>query len=149
MRTFFCTVWTHTLPNTHTHTHYAIPSVTSEQWHITRALVFRFFTQSSSRTPQSATHVMLTCHPCQLHFNTSGRRWAENQQSSWQTASSDPTFTANLPVKGCDTPAKYWDNVKTTLLTWQMYSSCRQWCRGITRAQVNWSFGINVKRQKC
>lgn len=117
----------------HAHTHYNIPSVTSEQWHITPAPVFKFSDGAAAGgdgavSPPDATHVILTCHPCQLHFNTLGRIWAEKQKSSWQTASSDPTFTANLPVKSCDTPAKYWDNVKD-LLTCRMCSSFRQWCR--------------------
>lgn len=89
---------------TGTRTHYNIPSVTSEQWHITQAPVFKFSDGAAAGgngavSPPDATHVILTCHPCQLHFNTLGRIWAEKQKSSWQTASSDPTFTANLPVK--------------------------------------------------
>lgn len=94
-------------------TYYNIPSVTSEQWRITPAHIFKFSDGAAAGrpgavSPPDATHVILTCHLCQLHFNTLGRIWAEKQQSSWQTASSDPTFTTNLPVKGCDTPAKYW-----------------------------------------
>lgn len=113
--------------DTHIHAHYNNPSDTSEQWHITPAAVFKFSRGAAAGgdgtvSPPDATHVILACHPCQLNFNTLGRMWAEKQRSSWQTASSDPTFTANLPVKA----VIHRQNILRFL---NVYASLRQGCR--------------------
>lgn len=113
--------------DTHIHAHYNNPSDTSEQWHIAPAAVFKFSRGAAAGgdgtvSPPDATHVILACHPCQLNFNTLGRMWAEKQRSSWQTASSDPTFTANLPVKA----VIHQQNILRFL---NVYASLRQGCR--------------------
>lgn len=45
------------------------------------------------------TNMSRACHPCQLRVNTSGRIRAETLPSSWQTDSSDTTFTSKPPAK--------------------------------------------------
>lgn len=141
MLTFFlaqCThAHTHARAHAHAHTLHIL-SVTAEQWHAVPAPVCSLPASAAAAggssavhppphplNPPDATHVIPTCHLCQLHFNTLGRLRAEKGlKSGWQTACSDPTFTASLTWESraqglrCSEQPELWQSLPAEGRSW-------------------------------